>query len=186
MKLTRRAETIIWAASALTALVCGVVTVQLSAAGASFGETMTTFRVDFLDDTLGMVMTVLVLTNFGLAFAAVTPMAKIWMQRPIAREHPQMVFAQFFLMAVALFETCAVLALVYAAIAEDSVRAPHSLQLIALPLCLVGLVKFLWVDAPEVRELVNPAPPESEGEPRESAGSAPPPAPEETPQSSPQ
>ena len=180
MKLTRRTETIVWAATVVTAVLCGAVTL-LVPGREDFEDTLMQFRVDFLNEPLGIAITMLVLTNFALAFAVTTPMAKTWLKREAARQHPDLVFMQYFVITLALYEMCAVLGLVYALLQGEEVRAPHSLQLIALPLCLVGLVKFLWVDAPEMRELVTQIRDRPESE-----DSAPPEIREETPQSSPQ
>lgn len=153
MKLTRRTETMLWAATVVAALVCGAVALLIPGR-LDFEDSLMQFHVDFLNEPLGIAITMLVLTNFALAFAVTTPMGKSWLKRELAREHPHLVYAQYFVITLALYEACAVLGLVYAVIHGSEVRAPHSLELIALPLCLVGLVKFLWVDAPEMRETV--------------------------------
>lgn len=106
----------------------------------------------FLDDPLGILLFVFACANFAFAFLGGPPLARGLLRRSVGQQRPDMVIMQFFVLSLALYESCAVFGLVYALAAPPAQPARHSLLLIAVLLALGGFVKARFVDLPDLED----------------------------------
>lgn len=113
------------------------------------------FRLAFFYDPLGLATILLAASNFALAFLAVTPMTRAWLRRPAAQARPGLVFGQYFLISLTLYELGAVLTFAYFLMRPEGLLEPQAPLLLMAVLGIAGCVKLVLVDAPDVMEVIE-------------------------------